>query len=168
MSRFRIEKLEKQNRAGFDCGNAALNDYFQRRAGQDQRRRYAVCFVALDVVSEGVAGYYTLSSGTVDLDRLPEDLTARLPRYPAVPVVKIGRLAVDHNFQGTGLARILLADAYTRILHLDVGAYAIAVDAVDDQAEAFYVHHGFLKMQSRVATDRLLILPIRKRKGGEG
>lgn len=162
MSRFRIEKLAKHKRADFDCANPELNDYLQRHSGQDQRRRYAVCFLAIDIESDIVAGYYTLSSGTVDHDRLPEDLAKRLPRYPAVPIVKIGRLAVDQSFQGMGLPRILLADAYTRILHLEVGAYAIAVDAIDDPAEAFYLHHGFIKMQSREASDRLLILPIRK------
>ncbi len=160
MSRFRIEKLAKQKRSGFDCGNIELNEYLQRIAGQDQRRRYAVCFLAVEIKSDVVAGYYSLSSGSVDLDRLPEELAKRLPRYPVVPVIKIGRLAVDESFQGSGLARVLLVDVYSRIFDLDVGAYAVAVDAIDEHAEAFYLHHGFVKMQNREASDRLLVLPI--------
>jgi GNAT superfamily N-acetyltransferase len=93
----------------------------------------------LDVVSEAVAGYHTLSSGTVDLDLLPEDLASRLPRYRAV---KLGRLAVNSSFQGTGLARILLTDAFTRGRDLEVGACVIAVDANDDEAEAYYLYRG--------------------------
>lgn len=105
-----------------------------------------------------------MSSGSVDLERLPEAVAKRLPRYPVVPVIKIGRLAVDVAFQGTGLARSLLADAYKRVQNLDVGAFAIAVDAIDDDAESFYRHHGFLKMERREGSERLLLLPLRNPK----
>ncbi|WP_417729872.1 GNAT family N-acetyltransferase [Rosistilla oblonga] len=160
MNRFRIDRLVKQNRSDFDCGNEPLNEYLRRHAGQDQRRRCAVCFLAIENATDRIAGYYTLASGSVDLDRLPADVAKRLPRYPATPVIKIGRLAVAMAFQGTGLARALLADAYKRVLELDVGAFALAVDAIDDDAEAFYQHHGFLKLQSRTIGERLLLLPI--------
>jgi len=116
----------------------------------------------VEVDTDLIAGYYTLSSASIDLDRLPEELVKRLPGYPAVPVIKIGRLAVDTSFQGSGLSKAMLADIYKRVLTLEVGAYAVAVDAIDDQAEEFYLHHGFLKMLSREASDRLRLPPSSK------
>lgn len=160
MTRFRIDRLAKQDRTTFDCGNENLNRYLQRQAGQDQRKRYAVCFLAVEEETGRVAGYYTLSSGSLDLDRLPKEDARRLPRYPAVPLVTIGRLAVELRFQGTGLARWILADAYKRVKNSDVGAFALAVDAIDGEAESFYLRYGFIKVQSRKENERLLLLPI--------
>jgi len=160
MTRFRIDRLAKQDRTTFDCGNENLNRYLQRQAGQDQRKRYAVCFLAVEEETGRVAGYYTLSSGSLDLDRLLKEVARRLPRYPAVPLVTIGRLAVELRFQGTGLARWILADAYQRVKNSDVGAFAFAVDAIDGEAESFYLRHGFIKVQSRKENERLLLLPI--------
>ena len=71
--RFRVERLAKQDRSSFDCGNDELNRYLKHAAGQDQRRRYAVCFLAIENETEAIAGYYSLSSGSVDLDRMPEE-----------------------------------------------------------------------------------------------
>jgi len=157
---FRIERLAKHERAKFDCGTDVLNRYLQLRAGQDQRKRYAVCFVAVDDSNERVAGFYTLSSGSVDLDRLPDNVAKRLPRYPVAPIVIMGRLAVDKDYQGSGLARSLLVDAIQKVRELNVGAFALAVDAKDDNSEAFYRHHGFVKLESRDGSERMLFIPI--------
>ncbi|QDV81256.1 GNAT family N-acetyltransferase [Planctomycetes bacterium TBK1r] len=124
---FRIEKLAKHDRSEFDCGTEALNRYLQRQAGQDQRKRYAVCFVAVDDDSEAVSGFYTLSSGSLDLDRLPTSLSQKLPRYQVVPVVVMGRLAVAKSAQGVGLAQALLFDATKKVATLNVGAFALLV-----------------------------------------
>ena len=75
---------------------------------QDIRRRVANCFVA---ATGYVAAYYTLSATSVPLADLPPEDAKRLPRYPTVPAVRIGRLAVDRRFQRRGLGEAMLADA---------------------------------------------------------
>ena len=141
---FRLEVLApSHDREGFACGVDALDAYFARQATQDVRRRASACYVAVEAGSGQVAGYYTLAAGGVPVTDLPEALTRRLPRYPSVPVARIGRLAVDTAFKGQKLGGALLADAAIRALRSEVAVFALVVDAKDDAAEAFYVHHGF-------------------------
>ena len=108
---FRIEPLDGQDRSQFDCGVAALNLYLQRQAGQDVRRRITACYLLIEQSSRAVAGYYTLSAGSVLLADIPEPIAKKLPRYPTVPVVRIGRLAIDRAYQGQKLGSVLVADA---------------------------------------------------------
>jgi GNAT superfamily N-acetyltransferase len=157
---FRIERLGKHDRASFDCGTEALNRYLQRQASQDQRKRYAVCFVAVDIETEAVAGFYTLSSGAIELGRLSQSLSKKLPRYEITPVVVMGRLAVAKDVQGLGLARALLFDATERVRTLEIGAFALLVDAKDEESERFYLHHGFTKLEPRDGNERVLVLPV--------
>ena len=89
--------------------------------------------------------------------RYPPEITKRLPRYPTIPAVRIGRLAVDLRFRGRGLGAALLADAIQRVLLSPPAVFALLVDAKDDQAVAFYRHHGFLPLTSKPHT---LFLPI--------
>jgi ribosomal protein S18 acetylase RimI-like enzyme len=88
---------------------------------------------------------------------LPPDETKRLPRYPTVPAVRIGRLAVDLRFQGRGLGAALLADAAARTLKGDAAAFTLLVDAKNDQAVAFYQRFGFRNLASQ---PRTLFLPL--------
>lgn len=161
MKAFRIQRLAKHDRSNFDCGNDLLNRYLRQTASQDQRTKYAVCLLTIENATEAIAGYYSMSAGGVDLDRLPQQMVKRLPRYPAVPIVHIGRLAVDQEFQGQGIARWMLVDASHRVRSMDVGAFALTVDAKDAEAEAFYVHYGFTKLDQRDGDERTLVLPIR-------
>lgn len=141
---FRLEVLgSSHDRDGFACGVDALDSYFTRQATQDVRRRASTCYVAVEVKTRKVAGYYTLAAGGVPLTDLPESLSKRLPRYPSVPVARIGRLAVDKAFQGLKLAGALIADAAIRALRSEVAVFALVVDAKDEAAVAFYLHHGF-------------------------
>jgi GNAT superfamily N-acetyltransferase len=104
-----------------------------------------------------VAGYYTLAAGSVLLNELPEAIRKRLPKYPSVPVVRMGRLAVDRDFKGRGLGAALLADGLARAAHADIGAYALLVDAKDEVAASFYLRHGFIRFPS---TPSSLFLPL--------
>ena len=141
---FRLEVLRANHaRDGFSCGIDALDDYFARLVTQDVRRRASSCYVAVEAKTGKVAGYSTLAAGGVPLTDLPEALIKRLPRYPSVPVARIGRLAVDKAFHGKKLGGALLADAAIRAMRSDVAVFALVVDAKDDVAEAFYLHHGF-------------------------
>ena len=149
MAPFRIEPLAKgHNRSGFDCGSLPLNQYFLRQVGQDTRRRVAVCFVAVDTATDRVAGFYTLAAGSIMLSDLPQSIARKLPRYPSVPIVRIGRLAVDVNHQGRQLGAALLFDAVKRSIAADIAAFAIVVDAKDENAVRFYEKHGFVKLTS--------------------
>ncbi len=145
---FRIEHLGKQDRSGFTCGSESLDRYFRSQVSQDIRRRVAACYIALEQDSGRIAGFYTLSASQVSLGDLPEDIQRKLPRYPAVPAVRLGRLAVDQIFKGRGLGSALLVDAARRALHSDIAAFAMVVDAKDDRAAAFYRHHGFLDLST--------------------
>ena len=157
---FRLELLAAHhNRDEFACGVPALDGYFARQATQDVRRRASACYVAVAVHSGKVAGYYTLAAGGVPLTDLSEELARKLPRYPSVPVAKMGRLAVDQAFQGQKLGGALLADAALRALRSEVAVYALVVDAKDDAAEAFYSHHGFQRFGTK---PRQLFVPLKR------
>lgn len=141
---FRLEALGPgHERSGFSCGVQVLDQYLSSQASQDVRRRVSACYVAVEVSSDRVAGFYTLAAGSVPLIDLSPDLTKRLPRYPAVPVARIGRLAIDKAFRGRKLGGALLADAALRAARSEVAVFALIVDAKDDAAAAFYRHHGF-------------------------
>jgi ribosomal protein S18 acetylase RimI-like enzyme len=144
------------DRAAFSSSSASLNRYFHEQVMQDVRRRVATCFVALDE-RDGIAGFYTLASGSVMLTNLPAATIKKLPRYPAVPVVRMGRLAVSIAHAGRGLGGALLADAVMRAARAEVAAYALLVDAKNDAARAFYAHHGFIGLPESPLT---LFLPF--------
>lgn len=147
------------DRASFDCGLESLNRYLREQASQDVRRRVAACFVAL-ADEKRIAGYYTLASASLLLSDLPASIGKKLPRYPSVPAVRMGRLAVDLAFKGQGLGGALLADALERSSRSEIAAYALMVDAKDEAAAAFYRHHGFIALPDSPLT---LFLPLANR-----
>jgi GNAT superfamily N-acetyltransferase len=140
----RIELLAAQHRReGFDCGEPALNDFLRRQAGQQQRKGFGKTYVALADDGVNVVGFVTVSAGQVAAEQLPPGL--KLPRYP-VPMLRIGRLAVDRRNQGQGIGQDLLAFALRLALEFSqrVGLYAVVVDAKHDKAGAFYRRLGFV------------------------
>ena len=145
MSQYRIELLRGQDRKAFASGSAELDDYVRTRATQDMRRRVASCFVAVDD-NNIVAGFYTIAATSLVLDGLRADHAIRLPRYPAIPAVLLGRLAVALSHQGKRLGGALVADALLRATHSEVMAYAMVVDAKDEPAARFYAHLGFERL----------------------
>jgi ribosomal protein S18 acetylase RimI-like enzyme len=155
---FRLEPLGGEpDRSLFRCGEDALDRYVRTQVRKDIRRRIANCFVAIENVTSQIAAYYTISAASIPLVDLPADETKRLPRYPTVPAVRIGRLAVDQRFQGRGLGAALLADAAARALKADAAAFTLLVDAIDDPAVAFYQRFGFRLLGSHART---LFLPL--------
>ncbi len=133
----------EHRREGFDCGDAALNDFLLRQAGQQQRRGFGKTYVALADDGVSVIGFVTVSAGQVATSALSSQ--AKLPRYPA-PVLRIGRLAVDAHHQGKGVGQDLLAFVLRLAVEFSqrVGLYAVVVDAKHDKAKAFYVKLGFI------------------------
>ncbi|WP_292046395.1 MULTISPECIES: GNAT family N-acetyltransferase [unclassified Brevundimonas] len=157
-ARFAIEALSKvHERKGFSCGNARIDRYFREAVMQDIKRRYATCFVARDIETDRIAGFYTLSSSNVPLTAVPEPLASRLPRYPTVPAVLIGWLGRDQSYAGFGLGDALLFDAIKTVTEAPIGAHAIFADAIDEKAAAFYAAFGFTPLTDRPNT---LYLPV--------
>ena len=148
MSRWLIELLDKRHkRDEFDCGEEGLNVFLRTHAGQDARRDISRTYVAVHSETGVLAGYYTLSSGSVVCENLPDEMARRLPKYP-VPVAHLGRLAVDVHFQGKGLGGILLVDALKRARSTadQIGVFAVTVHALNARAKQFYEAHGFLSL----------------------
>ena len=145
MSVYRIELLDAHDRSAFVSGSDALDRYLREQAKQDMRRRVASCFVAVD--NDGIiAGYYTIAATSLILDKLSPERAKRLPRYPSIPAVLLGRLAVAQAHQGKRLGGALVADALLRATRAEVMAYAMVVDAKDEQAANFYEHLGFERL----------------------
>lgn len=145
---FQLAPLDTaHDRAAFNSASEPLNRYLREQVTQDVRRRVAACFVAL-ADGRRIAGYYTLASASTG---------KKLPRYPTVPTVRMGRLAVDQSFKGQGLGGALLADALDRAARSEIAAYALMVDAKDEAAAAFYRHHAFIALPESPLT---LFLPL--------
>jgi GNAT superfamily N-acetyltransferase len=154
---YRIAPLDPEgDRSGFRCGVEALDRYFRERVTQDIRRRVATCLVALDE-KDRVAGFYTLAATSISLADLPETTARKLPRCPTVPAIRLGRLAVSRDAHGRGLGAVLLADALSRCIDSEIAAFALIVDAKDEDAIALYTHHGFIPLAN---SPRTLFLPL--------
>jgi GNAT superfamily N-acetyltransferase len=154
----KIEPLKPHHdRSAFDYGVAGLNTYLQRYARQNASRDLGMTYVGVEAPEETrILGYYTLATGSVARDVLPEP---GLPQYP-VPTVLLARLAVDLSCQGKGMGGLLLANALHQALQTSalLGVFAVEVVALDETAHAFYVRHGFLPL----ADDPLhLYLPLK-------
>ena len=95
-----------------------------------------------------VFGYYAISSHHVGYESLPDDQTKGLPRID-MPVVLLGRLAVDESIRGQGLGTILLINALrrTELLTQQLGIRAVEVDAIDESARQFYLKFGFIPLE---------------------
>ena len=128
--------------ASFECGRPALDNWLRQRALRNESagasRTYVVC-AALRVV-----GYYCLATGAVECARTPGRVRRNMP--DPVPVMLMGRLAVDRTQQGAGLGRALLRDAILRTLQAAeiAGMRALLVHALDQDAARFYRYNGFL------------------------
>lgn len=145
----------EHDRRHFDSGVEALDRYIRDLASQDVRRMVSRCHVACPSASIEVAGYYTLAAAEVPMSALPETMARKLPRYPSVPVVRMGRLAVDRRQRGVGLGAALIVNAVAQILRAEIAAFALVVDAKDEGAAAFYEGRSFVRI-----ADRVLVLPL--------
>lgn len=129
---------------GFDCGNHELNTWLQRHALASHKADLARTYLALD--ANTVAGYVSMTTGSVRPEDAPKRLARGMPRYP-IGTILIARLAVDHRYQGRRLGSRLLAEALRRAIAASDAAAArlVVVDAIDDGAAAFYRRWGFVE-----------------------
>lgn len=132
------------DRQGFDCGRLELNDWLRQVARQHQGKGLSKTFVAVrEAAPTGICGYYALTLAELESRHLPEAWRKKLPRR--IPGVRLGRLAVDGQYQGKGLGELLLVDALTRAqrIYAEAGGIGLFVDALDEQAAGYYRNFGF-------------------------
>jgi ribosomal protein S18 acetylase RimI-like enzyme len=142
---YKFEALSpSHNRTGFTSGVEPLDRYFASQVTQDIRRRVSACFVAVERASGTIVGFYTVAASSILLQDLAPTAAKKLPRYPLVPAVRVGRLATAESHRGRGVGAGLLLDAAIRAFRAEIPAFAVVVDAKDDAAAAFYRHHGFI------------------------
>lgn len=140
---------------GFDCGIPSLHERLMRRALQNEAsgasRTYAVCG------GNRVVGYYCLAAGAIARDEAPKPMRRNMP--DPVPVMVMGRLAIDRGYQGQGIGTALLRDAILRVMQAAeiAGLTAILAHAISDEAKAFYLSTGFLESPIE---PRTLCLPL--------
>ena len=138
----------KHKKSEFSCGNSSLDNYIQRQAKQDIRRKLSACFI-LGGSKGNVKGYYTLSNAGISHEVIPEEISKKLPRnYNSLPVTLLGRLAIDENNKGQGLGKLLLIDALKRSYEVSkvIGSMAVIVDPIDTNAIKFYSKYGFITL----------------------
>lgn len=141
-----VEPLNQgHERADFSCGHPSLDDFIKKYASQYARRKLGTTYVAVVAGQKRVLGYYTLAPSHFEFALAPPELIKGLPKHP-VPSLLLARLAVTQSERGQGMGPFLLRDAFDHCLHVarDVSFRAIEVQAIDDQAAAFYAKFGFL------------------------
>ena len=128
--------------SNFDCGESELNRWLQKRALHNQASGASRTFVVVDGESR-ILGYYALSAGAVSSREATGAVRRNLP--DPVPVMVLGRLAVDVSCQGQRLGAALLKDAFLRTATVaeNVGVRALLVRAINESAKRFYLQHGF-------------------------
>ena len=128
--------------ADLDCGELTLNEWLKRRALKNQAAGASRCFVLC--AGATVVGYYSLSAGAISHQSAPKALRRNMP--DPLPVLLLGRLAVDKRYHNQRLGQALLRDAMIRAVSVagDAGVFALLVHALSDQAKQFYLSRGFV------------------------
>lgn len=131
-------------RAAFESGQPALDDWLRNRALRNEASGGSRTSVVCPRDSQEVVGYYSIAASSVSHEEAPGPVRRNAPR--PIPVVLLGRLAVDRAHQGVGLGGGLLRSALVRIAGAAaiVGVRAVLVHAIDESATAFYRRYGFL------------------------
>jgi len=157
---FVIEPLDKHHELGaFDCGEESLNVFLKQFARQNSEKGFGRTFVAVLPNEKKVLGYYTISSGSVAFDDVPE----KVPRYP-IQTAHLGRLATDLIMRVQGLGELLLIDALERITAIsdELGIYAVELFALNENAEKFYLKYGFVSLKDDEKHHYLPIATLKK------
>jgi ribosomal protein S18 acetylase RimI-like enzyme len=152
-----IDEVKENAYKHFSCEVKELDEYLKRFAKGNHKKNIGKTFVLLK--EEKVIGFYAISMSTIDFHQLSEDVRKGLPKYP-IPVARIGRLAVDIEYQGKNIGKFLLMDAFERILDASrtVAAFAIVVDAKNEKSKKFYERFGFFSYDENALS---LYIPIK-------
>ncbi|MBS3964463.1 MAG: GNAT family N-acetyltransferase [Methylomonas sp.] len=126
----------------FDCGEPSLNEWLKKRALKNHASGASRCFVVC--AGSQVLGYYCLSAGAITHALAPKGMRRNMPN--PLPVLVLGRLAVDRRYHNQGLGQALLRDAMLRAVNVagDAGIFALLVHALSEPAKQFYLSRGFV------------------------
>lgn len=140
---------------GFQSGLALVDSWAQKHACSAKKRGTAVVYVSYTADRSTPAGFYTLSSHSIERASITGGWLRR-NAPDQMPAVLLGMLGVDAKFQGEGLDAALLADAITRSLSIAdaIGSKALVVDPANNSAREFYARHGFASIPG---TDRMYL-----------
>jgi GNAT superfamily N-acetyltransferase len=127
--------------AGFDCGHGSLNEWLQKRAIKNEKNGASRTFVVCN--GNVVIGYYSLAVGAITREEASGKVRRNMPE--PVPVMILGRLAVDRQWQGKQIGSGMLKDAILRTLVVaeQAGIRALLVHALSEEAKRFYLQCGF-------------------------
>lgn len=131
-------------RTDFDCGDNVLNTWLLHKAEKNQHSGASRCYVTCNQKQE-IVGFYCLSAGAVARNDAPKKLQRNMP--DPIPVMVMGRLAVDKQYHNQGIGKALLKDAIIRTLHVSeqTGVVALLVHVLSDSAKQFYISCGFVE-----------------------
>jgi GNAT superfamily N-acetyltransferase len=132
-----------QELADFDSGESSLNKWLKKRAFKNHMSGASRCFVLC--TGANVIGYYSLSAGAISHETAPKSMRRNMPS--PLPVLLLGRLAVDKRYHNQGIGQALLRDAMLRAVNVagDARVFALLVHALSDQAKQFYLSRGFVE-----------------------
>ena len=126
----------------FECGEPSLDEWLKRRAMSNQQNGASRTFVVVDEENR-VRGFYAMAAGAVSHLQATSSVRRNMP--DPIPVMVLGRLAVDCRAQGIKVGASLLQDAVKRAIAVsqNTGVRALLVHALHEQAKQFYEHYGF-------------------------
>ena len=148
-----------QELVDFDCGELSLNEWLKKRAFKNHAAGASRCFVLC--TGKAVIGYYSLSAGAISLDAAPKAMRRNMP--DPLPVLLLGRLAVDRRYHNQGIGQALLRDAMIRVVNVagNAGVFAILLHALSEQARQFYLSRGFVESPLQPMTLLMTIETVR-------
>jgi GNAT superfamily N-acetyltransferase len=155
------EPIGQQHRLDtFNSGQASLDEWLRHRALANQHSDSSRTFVIAE--DQAVIGYYCLAAGALDRDAAPKPLQRNRP--DPLPVMVLGRLAIDSRHQQKGIGTALLRDAMRRTVHATehAGFTALLAHAISEDARRFYLSRGFLPSPLRPMTLCLPLATLRK------
>jgi GNAT superfamily N-acetyltransferase len=150
---------KKHDRASFDCGEPALNEFLRKHARQSHDKGAAKTFLAIaNSDSKTILGFYSLCPASLEYARTPEKVRKGLARHD-VPVFRLGRLAVNRQVQGQGLGGQLILAAGCRCWRAaaEVGGMALLIDAKNERAAKWYSSYGAIPLADAPLS---LLLPL--------
>jgi GNAT superfamily N-acetyltransferase len=143
----------------FDSGELSLNEWLKKRALKNNAVGASRCFVLCN--GNTAIGYYSLSAGAISHEAAPKAMRRNMPN--PLPVLLLGRLAIDKRYHNKGIGQALLRDAMIRTVNVssDAGIFAILVHALNDQAKQFYLSRGFVESPLQPMTLMMTIETVR-------
>lgn len=128
----------------FDSGEPSLDEWLKKRSMKNQSSGASRCFVLCETALK-VIGFYSLSAGAINQESAPKAMRRNRPN--PLPVLLLGRLAIDTNYHNKGLGSALLRDAMIRAVSVagDAGIFAMLVHALSEPAKRFYLSRGFVE-----------------------